>query len=448
VEKETETKAADRMRGSGTRAESRVGAPDAQAAGSRVDDGAVGVYLHLPFCERICPYCDFAVVAARRLDPAVEGRYVEGLLRELEARAPDFAGRPLATLYLGGGTPSLFSPASIRRLVEAVRAAFPGRPDFPEPIETTLELNPSTLERERLPGFRDAGVDRLSIGVQSFDDAQLKRLGRAHRAATSRETLAAARAAGFERLSVDLIFAGPEQTPVDLDRDLDALLEEGPEHVSTYELTWEPDTPFGRALAAGKLRACDEDRAASMIEQIERRLGAGGYERYEISSHARPGHRARHNARYWQRQAVLGLGMGAHSTEARTPDRPHGARRANPRRLEDWLAAVERGLPAGEEERLSEATARGEAVFLALRQLEGLSARRFEAEFGAPPRAFFAAEIEGLVQRGWLAEGEGEGREEARSERDAHRGDLRLTRAGRMLADSVAAEFVAPASSN
>jgi oxygen-independent coproporphyrinogen-3 oxidase len=168
-----------------------------------------------------------------------------------------------------------------------------------------------------------------------------------------------------------------------------------------------------------------------MIEQIEARLEEGGFERYEISSHARPGRRARHNARYWQRQAVLGLGMGAHSTEARSPQRPHGARRANPRSLEAWLSAVEQGQRAGEEETLSPAGARGEAVFLALRQREGLDAARFEAEFGAPPRAFFASEIERLVRCGWLVEDQG------------GRGDLRLSRSGRMFADSVAAEFVA-----
>jgi len=402
-------------------------------AAAAYDDGAVGVYLHIPFCERICPYCDFAVVAARRLEPAVEARTLAGLLAELEARAPDFAGRSLATIYLGGGTPALFSPASIRRLIEAVRAAFPedpARPGPPGPAETTLELNPSSLERARLPGFREAGIDRLSIGVQSFDDLQLKRLGRAHRAALALETLAAARAAGFENLSVDLIFAGPGQTPADLDRDLERLLEVAPEHVSTYELTWEPETPFGRALASGRMQACDEDLAATMIEQIEARLEAGGFERYEISNHARPGRRARHNARYWQRQAVLGLGMGAHSTEARCPERPHGARRANPRSLEAWLSAVEQGRPAGVEETLTPASARGEAVFLALRQREGLDAARFEAEFGAPPRAFFEAEIERLVHCGWLVEDRGGS------------GDLRLSRAGRMVADSVASEFV------
>jgi oxygen-independent coproporphyrinogen-3 oxidase len=401
------------------------------------DDGAVGVYLHLPFCERICPYCDFAVVAAPELAADREARYVSNLLAELDARRADFEGRSLASIYFGGGTPSLFTPGSIRQLVAAVRSTFseaPGdhgaRDGFG--IETTLEVNPSTLEVTRLPGFRAAGINRLSIGVQSFDDVLLKRLGRAHRAPIARETLREARASGFDNLSIDLIFAGPGQDEAALTRDLDEFLQWEPEHISTYELTFEPETPFGRALAAGKMAACDEDRAADMTLQIEGRLRAAGFERYEISNYARGAHRrSRHNQRYWGRQAVLGVGMGAHSAEARTARLPHGARRANPRRLLEWESRIESDpARAGEEESLSVAGSRGEAVFLALRQAEGLSALAFQAEFGGLPRAFFEAEIDAMVRRGWLIEG---GRAP---------GDLRLSDAGRLLADSVAAEFV------
>ncbi|MEE8166630.1 MAG: radical SAM family heme chaperone HemW, partial [Myxococcota bacterium] len=334
------------------------------------DDGQVGVYLHLPFCERICPYCDFAVVAARPLGAALEARYVAALRAELEQRRGDFIGRSLASLYFGGGTPSLFGPDSIRELIDAVHEAFePGT----AAVETTLELNPSTTEIDRLPGFREAGIDRLSIGIQSFDDVQLRRLGRAHTAATARETLRAVRSAGFENISLDLIFAGPQQTTTDLERDLDEAIEWSPEHLSTYELTYEPQTPFGRALAAGKMSAADEDRCVKMIETIEARLEDADFERYEISSYARPGRRSRHNTRYWQRLCVLGLGMGAHSTEVRDARRPHGSRRANPPRLTEWLEAVEAGEGVGVEESPSVASARGEAVFLALRQREGLS---------------------------------------------------------------------------
>lgn len=394
------------------------------------DDGRVGVYLHLPFCERICPYCDFAVVLAPTLAPERETRYVDALCTELDARRSDFAGRALASVYFGGGTPSLFSPRSIGLILEKVGQAFP-RFDLDEELEITLELNPSSVLQARLPGFRAAGINRLSIGVQSFDDIQLKRLGRAHGAEVARQTLTAARAAGFDNLSVDLIFAGPSQSSSDLQQDLDELLDWRPEHISTYELTFEPETPFGRALAAGTMTACDEDRATEMIQQIESQLAVAGYDRYEISNYARGGARSQHNARYWQRQAVLGLGMGAHSTEARSLDHPHGARRANPGKLEDWFSRVEANAECvGERERLSVQTARGEAVFLALRQREGLSARVFQAEFGGPPRAFFEAEIEAVRLRGWIVEGE------------PAAGDLRLTVTGRLMADSVAAEFV------
>ena len=279
------------------------------------DDGAVGVYLHLPFCERVCPYCDFAVVAMRQLGSATEAKYKAGLLAELEARRSDFPDRALASVYFGGGTPSLFSSESIAEILAAVHDAFPpGDATRATEVETTLELNPSTVEQSRLPDFRGAGINRLSIGVQSFDDGLLKRLGRAHRAEIARESLKAARTAGFENISIDLIFAGPGQSSVELERDLDELLAFAPEHLSTYELTFEPETPFGRALADGKLAACDEDLATDMMLQIETRCSDAGYDRYEISNYA-AGDRwqSQHNSRYWRRQAVLGLGMGAHS---------------------------------------------------------------------------------------------------------------------------------------
>jgi oxygen-independent coproporphyrinogen-3 oxidase len=181
-----------------------------------VRDASVGVYVHVPFCERVCPYCDFAVVAARSLARDAEDTYVAALLAELALRRGDFRDLPLASLYLGGGTPALLRPDSVARVVDAVRAAFPaaGEP------EVTLEANPSTLECSRLPGFRAAGVNRLSLGIQSFDDTSLRRLGRAHRAEAGREALRAARAAGFANLSLDLIVGAPGQTAADALRDI------------------------------------------------------------------------------------------------------------------------------------------------------------------------------------------------------------------------------------
>jgi oxygen-independent coproporphyrinogen-3 oxidase len=374
----------------------------------------------------VCPYCDFAVVGVRRLDPAREDRYVDALLAELERRRPAFSG-PLASLYLGGGTPSLLRPASVARLVEAVHRAFGTAGD----VETTLEVNPSTVERERLPGFAAAGVNRVSVGVQSFDDAVLRRLGRAHRADEAHRTLAACRAAGFRAVSLDLIFSAPGQSPASLARDLACALEFGPEHLSAYELGVEAGTPFALAAARGQLDLPDEAGAAANLATVVERLAAAGYRRYELSSHARPGFEAVHNSRYWRRLPVLGLGAGAVSSDPRARETPFGVRRTNLRSEAAYVAAVAAGAPpeAGPAEVLGAPTARGEAVFLALRTRCGLDAEAFAGEFGAPPRAFFGEAIDALVAGGLL--------------RESPAGDLALSERGKRLADSVASHFVA-----
>jgi oxygen-independent coproporphyrinogen-3 oxidase len=393
-------------------------------------DSSLGVYVHVPFCARICPYCDFAVEASRaegEVWTATEDAYVDGLLAELALRRADFSGRSLASLYFGGGTPSLLRPDSLARVREAVEKAFPPGPG---PVEVTLEVNPSSVERERLPAFRsEAGVGRLSVGVQSFDDSVLKALGRAHEAGECRRTLAAARDAGFENLSLDLMFAALHQTPAMLESDLAEALRFEPEHVSCYELVFEAATPFGRAAARGRLPAFPEDDSARMLETIEARLSASGYRRYELTNYARPGYESVHNRRYWQRRAVLGLGVGAHSTDPPAPGRPHGSRHANPRQRAAWSRAVTSGeCPLGEEEVLDRRTAMAEACFLALRCEEGLDPSGFEAEFGASPRDAFGAVIEGFLGQGLLDEAPG--------------GRLRLSRRGRQLADTVCAGFV------
>jgi len=390
-----------------------------------VSDASVGVYVHVPFCERVCPYCDFAVVAARPLAIEPERRYVAALRRELDARRGAFAGRRLASLYLGGGTPSLLRPESVAELVRAVREAFGGEACD----ETTLEVNPSTLERERLAGFRAAGVTRLSVGIQSFDDTVLRRLGRAHRAEEARLTLAACRAAGFAAISLDLIFAAPGQTLAGFERDLDEALGFAPEHVSTYELTIEAGTPFATAAARGRLVRPDEELVLAMQEMAEARLRAAGLRRYELSNYARLGFEAVHNRRYWERRPVLGLGVGACSYDPPDADAAFGVRRANRRELAGYLQCVEqdRSPEAEPAERLDAATARGEAMFLGLRA-GGVAAARFAGEFGAPPQGFFRAQIEALSEAGLLDE--------------AASGDLRLTARGWQLADHVAAYFV------
>lgn len=392
-----------------------------------MSDPSVGVYVHVPFCLRVCPYCDFAVVGGG-LPADTEDRYLAALLAELAARRETFAGRRLASVYLGGGTPSLLRPGSVERIVEAVRRAF-GAGGGPGAVEVTLEVNPSTLERSRLPDFRSAGVDRLSVGVQSFDDRVLKRLGRAHAADEGRRSLAAARAAGFDNLSLDLIFAAPGQSLAALEADLRELRAFGPEHVSTYELVVEEGTPFALAERRGQLARADADAAADMLETIGASLAAGGFGRYELTNWARPGRESVHNRRYWQREPVLGIGVGAWSSDPPGPGAPFGARRCNPRGLAAWLARVERGQPAAETVEVHDpATARAEAVFLALRTREGLDAARFAAEFGASPRTFHGPEIERLLADGLLVESD--------------EGDLRASERGRMLWDSLAEAFV------
>jgi oxygen-independent coproporphyrinogen-3 oxidase len=391
-----------------------------------VSEASVGVYIHIPFCERVCPYCDFAVVGVRELERSREDRYIEALLCELEARRGAFAGCALASLYLGGGTPSLCHPDSIERIVRAVAAAFPAAGE----VETTLEVNPSTVERERLPDFRAAGVNRVSVGVQSFDDGVLKRLGRAHRADEARLTLRACREAGFASVSLDLIFAAPGQTREMFEGDLSAALEFSPEHLSAYELTLEEGTPFGTAAAAGKLALPGEDAALAMFEGCGAALESAGYEHYEISNYAKPGFAAVHNQRYWRRLPVLGLGAGAFSTDPPGTETPFGVRRANLRDPGSYAARVTTGESAEAEppEVLDAPTARAEAMFLGLRTRRGVEAAAFAGEFGKAPRGFFAAEIAALVAQSLLREDDA--------------GDLQLTDRGRRFANEVFEHFV------
>ncbi len=388
-------------------------------------EATLGIYVHIPFCARVCPYCDFAVVGGGVSDE-VETRYIDALLIELRRRVEDFGPRRLASVYLGGGTPSLLRPASVARIISGARQSFEASTPAPE---ITLEVNPSTLERGRLPGFREAGVNRISLGIQSFDDEVLRRLGRAHRAAEGVRTLDAAREAGFENLSLDLIFAAPGQSLAGVSADLDAAVRCAPEHVSIYELVIEDGTPFALAERRGQLARAGEDEAADMLERIESALAAAGLARYELTNYARPGRESVHNRRYWEREPVLGVGVGAWSSDPACEAAPHGSRRRNPRQLAEYLDRVEAGESAAAEVEIqAAAAARGEAVFLGLRCVAGLSAQRFRGWFGALPREFFGEAIERLSADGLLDE--------------STSGDLRLTARGRLLSDLVGQSFV------
>ncbi|MCZ6506447.1 MAG: coproporphyrinogen-III oxidase family protein, partial [Acidobacteria bacterium] len=325
----------------------------------------------------------------------------------------------------GGGTPSLLRPESVAELVDGATSAFRALPE----LEVTLELNPGTTLRERLPGFREAGINRLSVGVQSFDDGKLKRLGRAHLADECRKTLEAARAARFDNVSLDLLFRAPGESMAQLERDLGAFVAAEPEHVSTYELTLEAGTPMKEAAARGRLPRAGEDEAAEMMTRLDEGLGAAGLVRYELASYSRPGFESSHNRRYWERAAVLGLGLGAWSSTPVGEGSPFGGRRSNLRSLDRYLGRLESGtLPDLDLEVHDSPTARAEAMLLGLRRTQGVDAQLFAAEFGGSPDDFYPEPVADLVRTGLLVRGEG--------------GNLLLTRRGRLLADTVAERFV------
>ena len=262
----------------------------------------LALYVHLPWCLKKCPYCDFN---SHESEPGLlpEARYIEALLADLDAALPQVWGRHIVSVFIGGGTPSLFSPDGIDRLLAQVRA----RLQFEPGCEITLEANPGTFERERFRAYRAAGVTRLSVGVQSFDDALLERIGRVHDGAQARAALAEASQA-FETFNLDLMYALPGQTLTQLSADLDTALSFAPPHLSVYHLTLEPNTVFANAPPA----LPDDDTASDMLDMIVQRTQAAGLSRYEVSAFARTGHRCAHNLNYWRFGDYLGIGAGAH----------------------------------------------------------------------------------------------------------------------------------------
>lgn len=263
----------------------------------------LSLYVHLPWCVHKCPYCDFNSHEARGEVP--ERAYIDALVADLEQELPSIWGRPVETVFLGGGTPSLFTPDSIDRLFSQLRA----RLVLPARAEITMEANPGTLEAGRFAEFRAAGINRLSIGVQSFDDGMLKKLGRIHGA---REAIAAAEgahAAGFDELNLDLMFGLPGQTVAQALADLEQAIALQPTHISHYQLTIEPNTGFAHAPP----HLPDHDTLWEMQERCQAQLAAAGYLQYEVSAYARAGHRCRHNLNYWLFGDYLGIGAGAHA---------------------------------------------------------------------------------------------------------------------------------------
>lgn len=294
----------------------------------------LSVYVHLPWCVRKCPYCDFNSHTLG--DAALKERYLDALERDIDAEAAGVRGRTVGTVFIGGGTPSLFAPAQIGRILDALSAALTVAAD----AEITMEANPGTVERGSMGGYRDAGINRLSLGAQSFDDESLARLGRIHGRDEIYGAFREARAAGFDNINLDLMFALPGQTMASALTDLRAAVELEPEHVSYYQLTLEPNTVF-HAQPPEDLP--DDEAGADIQDAALPVLAAGGFRRYEVSAFARPGFECRHNLNYWRFGDYLGLGAGAHG---KTTDELGRIRRsekpANPRQ---YVEAMRSGSP-------------------------------------------------------------------------------------------------------
>ena len=349
----------------------------------------LALYVHLPWCLRKCPYCDFnSHVAAGALP---ERRYLDALVADLEQSLPLVWGRPVVSVFLGGGTPSLVSPAGIDRLLGAIRARLPLEPL----AEITLEANPGSFEHGRFAAYRAAGVTRLSLGVQSFDDALLTRIGRVHDAAQARAAAAEA-AAAFEQFNLDLMYALPGQTPAQLEADLDAALAFAPPHLSVYQLTLEPGTQFARRPPP----LPDEDQAAAMLERIVARVAAAGLERYEVSAFARAGARCRHNLNYWCFGDYLGIGAGAHG-KLSFPQRV--LRQQRWREPAQYMARALAGAPASQAQEVARRDLPFEFMLNALRLRAGFELRLFGERTGLPlsalEPALAQAQARGLLER-------------------------------------------------
>jgi oxygen-independent coproporphyrinogen-3 oxidase len=351
----------------------------------------LALYVHLPWCLRKCPYCDFnSHEAAGGLSADTSAAYLQALRLDLEAALPLIWGRPVVSVFIGGGTPSLFDPEAISQLISDIRARLPLEPG----CEITLEANPGTFERERFAGFRAAGVTRLSVGVQSFDDAQLKALGRVHSAAQAREALAEA-AQAFETFNIDLMYALPGQSLSHLEAEVDTALSFAPPHLSIYHLTIEPNTRFASSPPQG---LPDADLASDMLDLLTERTGGAGLARYEVSAYARPGHRCQHNLNYWQFGDYLGIGAGAHSKLSF----PHRVlRQVRWREPAAYMAQAGQGQAVSNEHEVARKELPFEFMLNALRLKEGVPLVSFAERTGLP----LSALREGLAaarQRGLL----------------------------------------------
>ncbi|KAF1021606.1 MAG: Oxygen-independent coproporphyrinogen-III oxidase-like protein YqeR [Paracidovorax wautersii] len=363
----------------------------------------LSLYVHLPWCIRKCPYCDFnshevrgagaAAAQGGLLDAALERQYIAALMADIEAALPIVWGRPVHSVFIGGGTPSLFSPQAIDELLSGIRARLPLEPQ----CEVTLEANPGTFEKHRFKAFRAAGVTRLSIGVQSFNDEHLRALGRVHDRAQAVAAVEEA-ASAFDTFNLDLMYALPGQDLASLDRDLDTALALAPPHLSIYHLTIEPNTYFAKFPP----RVPEDDTAYAMLDRITERTAQQGLARYEVSAYARAGHRCRHNLNYWQFGDYLGVGAGAHSKLSFAHRVVRQVRWRDPQR---YLQQATAGRPIAQEHEVSRQDLPFEFMLNALRLVDGFDLQAYTDRTGLPitsiARALDEAERKGLLVRDW-----------------------------------------------
>ena len=371
----------------------------------------LGLYLHIPFCDAICNYCNFN---RGLFDAGLKRRYLDAL--SLEIASYEDAGR-VDSVFFGGGTPSVLEPSDVSGLIARCRSSF----DVDPAAEITLEMNPETASRERLDGYRAAGVTRLSLGVQSFRDEELRRLGRLHTADRAIEAFGLARAAGFDDISIDLMAWLPAQTVPHWIESVETLVDLGPDHASLYLLELYPNAPLKEEMARGGWSQAPDDTAAEMYHAGLDRLGAAGYRQYEISNVARPGRRSRHNLKYWSDGAWVGFGCGAHSTR-------DGRRWHNVSEIGSYIDRVSGGTsPVASCRTLSAEERLTDMLFLGLHLSEGIDLTAIERRYDVNVWARWGCELAPFVEGGVLA-------------REGNR--LRLTRDGMLLANEVMRVFV------
>lgn len=374
------------------------------------DARALGVYVHLPFCPYICPYCDFAKWPLRH---SAAARYLEALYAELDRCEHE----PAATIFLGGGTPNAYDADTIANLMVRLRERF----DAGSLREVSIEINPELVRERDFERYHDAGVSRLSIGVQSFEPAEIAMLGRHHTPEQVESVVAQARQAGIRSVSLDLIFAIPTQTRESWVRSLRTAIDLGVDHISTYGLTVEEGTPYEAWSRREPSAFFDDAREAELYEEAIAMLQAAGYEHYEISNFARPGHRSRHNANYWRNGEYIGLGVGAASYR-------RGERSVHTRDFEAYVHAARSGaaIPS-ERERLEPRRAVGEAIMLALRTAQGADFGEFKERYAVDVLERYAPVVRRYVDEGLLVVDERA---------------MRLTHRGKFLANDVCGAFV------